>query len=129
VPVSFGAHPVRSRGVRQDCWQMAFGQQPGPPASPSQIRDLLALLNNAGHASFRAARGPMGFSQRQGSGKFTTDEAAAVINQLQDDEFGSPTTVVTTVARLSAAEQLMRRMPTQQLAAELQRRGWTVTHP
>ncbi len=108
---------------------MAFGQQPGPPASASQLRELLALLNNAGHANFRAARGPMGFTQRQGSGKFTTDEAAAMITQLQADEFGSPATVATTVPRASAAEQLMRRMPTQQLAAELQRRGWTVTHP
>lgn len=108
---------------------MAFGQQPGPPASASQLRDLLALLNNAGHASFRAARGPMGFSQRQGSGKFTSHEAAAMIRQMQDEECGSAPTVATTLPRLSAAEQLMRRIPTQQLAAELQRRGWTVTNP
>jgi hypothetical protein len=108
---------------------MAFGQQPGPPASAGQLRDLLALLNSAGHASFRAARGPMGFSQRQGSGKFTSDEAAALISQMQDEECGAPAAAAPPIPQLAAAAQLLRRMPTQQLAAELQRRGFTVTKP
>lgn len=108
---------------------MAFGQQSGPPASASQVRELLTLLNNAGHASFREARGPMGFSQRQGSGKFTRDEATALINQMQDEEFGGTGAAAIPSSRSSATEQLMRRMPSEQLAGELQRRGWTVTKP
>jgi hypothetical protein len=30
---------------------------------------------------------------------------------------------------VSAAEQVLRRMPAEQLAAELQRRGWVVLEP
>jgi hypothetical protein len=30
---------------------------------------------------------------------------------------------------VSAAEQLLRRMPAEHLAAELQRRGWVVVQP
>jgi hypothetical protein len=30
---------------------------------------------------------------------------------------------------VSAAEQVLRRMPAEQLAAELQRRGWIVVEP
>jgi hypothetical protein len=108
---------------------MAFGQQSGPPASASQVRELLTLLNDAGHATFREARGPMGFTQRQGSGKFTRDEATAFIDRLQDSELDEAASVVVAPLRLSGTEQLMRRMPTEQLAAELQRRGWTVTNP
>ena len=54
---------------------MAFGQQTGPPASAKQIKELLELIQNAGHLDFRDARGPMGFTQRQGGGKFTRGEA------------------------------------------------------
>ena len=108
---------------------MAFGQQSGPPASTSQVRELLALLNDAGHTDFRDARGPMGFTQRQAAGKFTRDEAAAFIARLQGNELhGTPLAVVPS-ARLSAQEQLLRHLPVEQLAAELRRRGWTVTEP
>ena len=65
---------------------MAFGQRPGPPASREQVRELLALLEAAGHTGFRDARGPMGFAQRQAAGKFTRDEAAAFIARLQGNE-------------------------------------------
>ena len=34
---------------------MAFGQSPGPPASPRQVQELLVLLRDAGHADFRDA--------------------------------------------------------------------------
>jgi len=108
---------------------VAFGQQSGPPASASQLRELLALLNDAGHAGFREARGPMGFTQRQGAGKFTRDEAAGFIDRLQDAEFTGEAAVVPPASQLSGAEQLIRRMPDEQLVAELQRRGWTVTRP
>ena len=108
---------------------MAFGQQAGPPASAKQIRDLLTLLQDAGHTDFRDARGPMGFTQRQAAGKFTRDEADTFIDQLQAELDGDPAVAAAPVARLSAAEQALRRMPAGQLAAELQRRGWIVVEP
>jgi hypothetical protein len=114
---------------------MAFGQQSGPPASQRQVRELLALLQEAGHDGFRDARGPMGFTQRQAAGKFTRDEAEAFIASLQEAEAagdGEPTARAASAvpaSRLSAAEQALRRMPAEQLAAELQRRGWVVVQP
>ena len=108
---------------------MAFGQQAGPPASTRQMRELLALLNEAGHRDFRDARGPMGFTQRQAAGKFTRDEAAAFIAQLQGNEPEGASLAVVPAARLSAQEQLLRHLPADQLAAELRRRGWAVTEP
>lgn len=108
---------------------MAFGQQAGPPASASQVRELLALLKGAGHANFREARGPLGFTQRQANGKFTRDEATKFIDRLQDAESGGVAAEVIPAFRLSATEQLMRRMPAEQLIAELQRRGWSVAKP
>src|SRR5579862_3173421 len=65
---------------------MAFGQQSGPPASARQVKELLALLQGLGHTDFRDARGPMGFTQRQAGGRFTSDEAAALIDRLQETE-------------------------------------------
>ena len=108
---------------------MAFGQQSGPPASATQVKELLTLLKNVGHTDLRDARGPMGFTQRQAAGKFTRDEAAAFIDRLQDTEYDVKPPIAATVARLSAQEQMMRRMPAEQLAAELQRRGWIMTKP
>ncbi len=109
---------------------MAFGQQSGPPASARQVQELLALLQDAGHTDFRDARGPMGFTQRQAAGKFTRDEIAAFIDRLQNTESdGGTPAAAKTPARLSAVEQAIRRMPAEQLAAELQRRGWTVIEP
>jgi len=66
---------------------MAFGQSAGPAASHRQVAELLELLQNAGHADFKDARGPMGFNQRQAAGRFTADEAQAVIDQLQQAEY------------------------------------------
>ena len=109
---------------------MAFGQQAGPLASRREVQELLALLQDAGHAGFRDARGPMGFTQRQAAGKFTRDEAAAFIAQLQEAEsLGEPAVSGPPDARVSASEQVLRRMPAEQLAAELQRRGWVVVQP
>ena len=64
---------------------MAFGQQSGPPATARQLRELLDLVNAAGHSDFRDARGPLGFTQRQAGGKFTRDEADAFIAQLEQE--------------------------------------------
>ena len=108
---------------------MAFGQQPGPPASASQLRELLALVQGAGHATFREARGPLGFTQRQATGKFTREEATELIDRLQVAEFGGAAADVMPGVRLSAAEQLLRRLPAEGLVAELERRGWTVAKP
>jgi len=108
---------------------MAFGQQSGPPASPRQVQRLLALIKDAGHTGFRDARGPMGFTQRQAAGMFTRDEAAALIDQLQDTGPGGSTLDAVPAARLSAQEQLLRLIPAEQLAVELRRRGWTVIEP
>ena len=123
---------------------MAFGQQSGPPATAKQVSELLALLQTAGHSDFRDARGPMAFTQRQAAGKFTRDEATELIGRLEaaaDDE-GETVAVDTApparprpiqrpapAATLSAAEQTLRRIPTNLLAAELQRRGWIVVEP
>jgi hypothetical protein len=109
---------------------MAFGQQSGPPASTRQVRELLTLLEGAGHSDFRDARGPMGFTQRQAAGKFTRDEVEAFIARLQEAEIDGDTPVAaSSVIRLSAGERAIRSMPAGQLAAELQRRGWTVVEP
>ncbi len=73
----------------------------------------------------------MGFTQRQAAGKFTCDEAAAFIDRLHeeaDDGTGAPV-VGPPATRLSAAERAIRRLPADQLAAELQRRGWVVIEP
>jgi hypothetical protein len=109
---------------------MAFGQQAGPPASARQVQELLALLQEAGHTDFRDARGPMGFTQRQAAGKFTRDEAAALIDRLQDtaSDEDAPT-AVEPAPGLSAAAKALSRVTTEDLAAELQRRGWIVVEP
>jgi hypothetical protein len=115
---------------------MAFGQQSGPPATGKQVQELLELLNEAGHTDFRDARGPMGFTQRQAGGKFTRDEADAFIEQLQDEASGmAPVEAEPTTARPKAKDKpsprdlKLQAIPTAQLAAELQRRGWIVVEP
>ena len=113
---------------------MAFGQSSGPPASKRDVDRLLVLLRDAGHVDFRDARGPMGFNQRQAAGKFTRDEVAAFVEQLEEAEHAGARAdadepVRTVAPRLSAADQALRKMPTERLAAELQRRGWIVVEP
>ncbi len=119
---------------------------------------MAELLEAAGHTDFRDARGPMGFTQRQAGGKFTRDEADTFIDQLRTEADEGPTpelpadsgppankTKKTTPtkrstkaaapaaaggrAALTPAEKQLRRIPTPELAAELQRRGWIVVEP
>ncbi len=111
---------------------MAFGQASGPPASHSQLRELTELLEAAGHTDFRDARGPMGFTQRQASGKFTRDEADEFIAALHEaaettaEPAPAPRQKSATRGR---AEAQLEKFSDQQLAAELQRRGWVVMEP
>lgn len=109
--------------------RMAFGQQSGPPASAKQVRELIDLLKGAGHTDFRDARGPMGFTQRQAGGKFSRDEAEAFIAQLRDAESDGSTSIAAPAWRQSAQKQMMSSLPSEQLADELRRRGWTAIEP
>lgn len=133
---------------------MAFGQSAGPPATGRQVKDLLELLGNLGYSDFRDARGPMGFSQRQAGGKFTADEAAELIDELQTAEYeaeqqqaetpaepvpkASPKKAKTakkakppapTATEMSDMERAVRTASTKSLVLEVRRRGWTVTKP
>jgi hypothetical protein len=108
---------------------MAFGQQSGPPASAKQVQELLGLLRDAGHTDFKDARGPMGFTQRQAAGKFTRDEAVAFIERLHDGGGDTDIPVAGPEWRRSTQEQIIRHVPTDQLVAELRRRGWSVIEP
>ena len=116
---------------------MAFGQPAGPPASHSQMKRLLELLNAAGHSDFRDARGPMQFNQRQAGGKFTRQEADDYIAQLENEAeltLDVPPEVVVSrsikpAPRTTSAEKTVRDLPDSILAAELQRRGWIVVEP
>ena len=118
---------------------MAFGQQGGPPATHRQVQELLALIQAAGHDDFKAARHPLGLTQRQAGGKFTRDEAQTLIDQLLATEHdasgepGPPPPVEERITpkdrkRATLAEQL-KKVPDEMLAAELQRRGYGVIQP
>lgn len=61
---------------------MSFGQGTGPSASAKQLQYLEGLLGKAGYGSFREARHPLGLTQRQAGGKFSTFEASALIEKL-----------------------------------------------
>ena len=110
---------------------MAFGQSAGPPATHKQLDELLDLLVAAGFESFREARYPMDFTQRQANGKFTREEADDYIAHLQErDEMESASAAPVKKARKpSAAEQSLRKFSDEELAGELQRRGWIVAAP
>lgn len=112
---------------------MAFGQASGPPASHSQIRELSELLEAAGHSDFKDARGPMGFTQRQASGKFTRDEADEFIASLQAEAEESsespPEKEQPKPAQRSRAAGPLAKFSDEQLATELQGRGWVVMEP
>lgn len=107
---------------------MAFGQVTGPPATHKQLDELLNLLMDNGFESFKEARYPMDFTQRQAGGKFTRDEADEFIAKLQEQVEMEADSIapVQKARKLSPAEQALRKFPAEELAAELQRRGWIV---
>jgi hypothetical protein len=112
---------------------MGFGQQSSIPATAKQTQYLLALVQKAGHEGFRDARGPLGLTQRQASGKFSRTEASTLIDQLLNESGDGP---AQSGEEISAADRLelervdvLRGMPAGLLAAELERRGWSVSAP
>ena len=111
---------------------MAFGQSAGPPATSKQRRELLELVNDAGHLDFRDARGPLGLTQRQAAGKFTRDEADELIARLQEQsapEHAGGSTPADSPTSDVRGDGRLRHVPAEELAAELQRRGWAVLEP
>ena len=110
---------------------MSFGQQSGPPASAKQLAYLISLIQQTGHPDLRSARHEFGLTQRQAGGKFSTSEAAALIERLLDDEPTEPVQQVPRPSKDSATSidphaEILRGIPAQVLADELVRRGWIV---
>ena len=107
---------------------MAFGRQPGPPATHQQMQHLLELLQRAGHSDFRDARRPLGFTQRQAGGRFTRDEAQEFIARLEEAEAEEQAPAkLRLVPEPTEADPALRDVSSEDLAAELRRRGWSVT--
>lgn len=107
---------------------MALGAS-GPPASPKQVAYLQALLEKAGYPTFREARQPLGLTQRQGNGKFSKQEASALIDRLISGEAPGVDESVQDEAVLQAQAAVLRGIPAQLMADELERRGWRVAGP
>ncbi len=115
---------------------MAFGQQSGPPASAKQIQHLEALLAEAGHESFREARYPLGLTQRQAGGKFTSNEATELIELLEAggvpasaDERASLDSDKAARALDEERLKVVAGLPSEVLVDELGRRGWICSPP
>ena len=137
------------RGSVTPGWQtppMAFGQAAGPPASRRQVETLVELVRAAGHTDLRDARGPLGLNQRQAGGRFTRDEADALIARLEAEADTDPGAAsepeapgaaaatrsprpAPTSRRDAQVANSLHRVPAELLAAELQRRGWAVMEP
>ena len=127
---------------------MAFGQAAGPPASARRVAELAAVLETLGYESFREARHPIGLTQRQAAGKFTTAEVDELLERLEAEaseavgEASSPVPSSRAVAPRSAAaearaqarrraadEELVVRLDAEVLATELTNRGWCCIPP
>jgi len=125
---------VRGSGI-------AFGQQSGPPASHKQLQYLESLVRAAGYDGFRDARHPLDLTQRQAGGRFTRDEASTLIDRLlaadldRDAPIGAAPKSGPPQAEPNPSERRARRhppfsdLPSEAMADELRRRGWTVTEP
>ena len=106
---------------------MGFGRQSGPPASSSQVRELLGLLKEAGYADFRATPRPMGFTQRQAGGRFTRDEARRAHRPARRPQSEAPPPSLRRPSWPFPDKMMRADIPSEKLAADLKRRGWTVT--
>jgi hypothetical protein len=90
----------------------------GPPATPRQVQYLKALLERT-----------YGLTQKQSSGKFTRQEASALIDRLANGEPAEPPEPEPDTGVAESQALVLRGMPASLLADELIRRGWTVTEP
>jgi hypothetical protein len=114
---------------------MAFGQASGPPAPAKQVAELEALLNDQGFASFKEARHPLGLTQRQAAGKFTSAEATDLMERLtaQDQVRASaPGRAEAPVPRgreRDREEELVTTLTADVMATELTNRGWCCIAP
>ena len=112
---------------------MAFGQQSGPPASTKQVAYLQALLRAAGYADFREARHPLGLTQRQAAGKFSSSVGSALIDHLVGaaarDETASASASGGGRPPPVAVDRRLADVTDEVLANELRRRGWEIRAP
>ena len=107
---------------------MAFGQQSGPPAGARQVEELLQRVKEVGYSDFREARHPLGLTQRQAAGRFTRDEVDELIERLERPGVSSPGRAVVDATN-AATKKLLGTFQAEQLAFELERRGWIVIAP
>jgi len=101
----------------------------GPPATPRQVQYLKSLLEKAGYDSFREARRTYSLTQKQAAGKFTKQEASALIDRLANGEPVEPAEPEPDTGMAESQALVLRGMPASLLADELVRRGWSVTAP
>ncbi len=116
---------------------MTFGQQSGPPASTKQIAYLLSLIEAEGY-DFATGRHHYGLNQRQAKGKFSVSEASEMIDMLVERADTGPDDLPAIVDPVAKKAQekidtqratLLRGIPAEILADELERRGWAVIPP
>ena len=71
-----------------------------------------------------------GLTQRQGGGRFTRDEASALIDQLQNGNgYACPAVADSDTPMRRAANYDLRRIPAEQQADELRRRNCSCSSP
>lgn len=117
---------------------MSFGQTSGPPASQKQTAYLLSLLEAAGY-DFATGRHHYGLTQRQARGKFSVGEASELIERLTAEAEvgpdGEPVAYDDPVAKRAQAKLdkdravLLKGIPAEMLANELESRGWAIIPP
>ena len=108
---------------------MAFGQQSGRPATARSVDELLEQVRHAGYNDFKEARHPLGLTQRQAGGRFTQDEVDRLLSQLGTGETDEKLAFSADTKVAAAVSTMLRTMPAEQLAMELERRGWIVIAP
>lgn len=105
------------------------------------------MLERLGYETFREARHPIGLTQRQAAGKFTTAEVDELLERLEPGAaeaagVAPPVSSAPAVAPRSAAaearaqarrraadEELVVRVDAEVLATELTNRGWCCIPP
>ncbi|MEO6126036.1 MAG: hypothetical protein ABIR32_20240 [Ilumatobacteraceae bacterium] len=119
---------------------MSFGQTSGPPASQKQTAYLLSLMEAAGY-DFATGRHHFGLTQRQARGKFTIGEASELIERLTAEaEIGPDGEPIQVEYEDPAAKRaqarldkdrsvLLKGIPAEMLANELESRGWAIIPP